>query len=949
MEKDIKTQRVALEYLKKQVENAHKIEDIGKVRHLSFLALRKFVKPGEIPLIEIEDIAWAFIYGINWALKDFEFQTLFKSYELFVNKHHGVQPIGPGTTQAEADKTIKSPKFFEPDEKYPQRNLISFLIKFLKFDLKDKDIDKYITSFKSIGKEFLIKNETKNSISFPLIIGILWFLRPNERTWENICNKWIECLKEDNANKFLLNELKNIRDKIKIFQWLFHPDYKNNNKPDGLIIFFNDDIIANIFRCINAYLSNDTKQFYNFTKKLAASVNYGEEYFAVVQSLINLATLLKELRNNYEGILRYNRFMLENQYRLFKKNREAEFDLKLYRAEKEKGEVSARLHCQRLILLMHLANIRDFDFFGYNETMKRQMNYSFHIGSFRGIQRREKIENYFLFIALDNFLNVVFSEKIKNDLIENSEFELELTEDCREHIHKLLYSSLNSHPCNHNRAIRLLRIISDAVPEDDKILNELAEWTIKYPTFERPPNFPIFNTIDHSYLNFWKEIIENLTLSRSVWKKLNVSLEEYIDDITQYEYISYLLKIALIKAPPEFSGKWLNNIKQMVSNKKRNINRMLPTVIISASVQNQNLLSEVIEIIKSYTQYFPDDLGTEYKLRYLECNLNEEIFRQNYQELIIKRNQEELRKLIEFCDKIRSEYIQRQKSKSKSRSIGMGGYDDWHFEYIYWSDMGEKIEDKIIKKLKEAFKSDPDEGQVKVLFKAMMALFQEGNKKIRQGLLEIIVPFWKKPPTFYRIKDFASDSPFSTFRVKSSIENYTLYRLMVIGARWFIYADAGTRNLIMQFALRYQSSEELYSNHISAIYFYGILFGEDNRERQIALNSLTSYTYQTIRELQSQNGITNTIYNILSDKVYPLEETGLELLKRVENHEEIFEFIFSWLDEIHWKPMPELRRNVALLTRFFLDNGFESNERLNNIREKLTTDVRARVRNVFKN
>lgn len=279
----------------------------------------------------------------------------------------------------------------------------------------------------------------------------------------------------------------------------------------------------------------------------------------------------------------------------------------------------------------------------------------------------------------------------------------------------------------------------------------------------------------------------------------------------------------------------------------------------------------------------------------------------------------------------------------------MGAYDDWHFEYIDWSDMGEKIEDEIIEKIKEAFKYYPYEEHARVLFKAMMALFQEGNEKIRQGLLEIIVPYWKKPPTFYGIKDSASDSPFSAFRVISIIENYTLYLLMVIGAIWFRYADAETRNLIMRFALKYQSSEELYSNHVSAIYFYGILFGKDNRERQIALNSLTSYIYQTIRELQSQNGITNTIYNILSDKVYPLEETGLELLKKIDNHREIFEILFSWLNEIHWKPIPELRRNVALLTRFFLDNGFESNERLNNIREKLMTDVRARVRNVFKN
>lgn len=56
--------------------------------------------------------------------------------------------------------------------------------------------------------------------------------------------------------------------------------------------------------------------------------------------------------------------------------------------------------------------------------------------------------------------------------------------------------------------------------------------------------------------------------------------------------------------------------------------------------------------------------------------------------------------------------------------------------------------------------------------------------------------------------------------------------------------------------------------------------------------------------------------------------------------------IVQWLKENHWQPEPDLRKNVALLTRLFIDNGFDDH-RLEEIKQKLKNDPRARVRRVF--
>ncbi|MCE1247042.1 MAG: hypothetical protein LWY06_10395, partial [Firmicutes bacterium] len=268
-----------------------------------------------------------------------------------------------------------------------------------------------------------------------------------------------------------------------------------------------------------------------------------------------------------------------------------------------------------------------------------------------------------------------------------------------------------------------------------------------------------------------------------------------------------------------------------------------------------------------------------------------------------------------------------------------------HLLYMDWHDY-EEGERAITEALKIILESEPDEQQVATILYTAHSIIHFLTKDGKGKILEILSDLWINPREFYGLKDFNDPSPFANFKFIAN-QDSVRYWLTIMGADSYKYANKRIRRAILDYILKYGGENEKYSYHVTAVYFYGILLDEtDNIEKQLHFSSLKSYMYNTRDSLETQTGIAHTLFSMMTEDFLLNGKIGFMQLKGLEIYIDFIEFIVSWLSEMHWKPLPDLRRNIALITNFLIIHGVE-NTSLEEIKTKLKKDARARVRCVF--
>jgi hypothetical protein len=771
---------------------------------------------------------------------------------------------------------------------------------------------------------------------------------------------------------------------------MFHRDYVNARNLEDLEIFSNQ-FLKEFHAAFEAFIKFDRKGCYKKLKSLGTRTRFGDENFTLVQGFINIARfhmvmflhgeieeikreikrtedkknesdsklisfwtkLIDGLKKNLQekekelgdwekgetaGILRFRRFMQENKYRLFLEQREASLDRSLYNAERKRSASTERLHYMRLIMQMELSAIKDFNFWNYRSVLENARDFALHIGLFGESDDIDDSIEKFLYNALElTIKSFVFK---KEELLKKAEARLELGQNRRAYFEKLVNLIMITHPIQHNPAIKMLRIVSDSIPEDKDIPLNLAIWTRKYLN-----NKNMRLDIDLSYPDFWRDIIEYMPISEPAWNHLAPIIEQYFHWDSLFASQFDLLYKALLNAPMEYSVGWLRVIEEQVTSKKFK-NEPLLSIVYNASVGNHELAPIAIGILEKYIESYPYDREYEFSLNMLYSNFDWKVLYQKYRDFMNEFREESVDELLVYCDRIHEEFIERQASGEKSRTMGFGGSIFGKFGHLNWNDFGQKKEERVINALKTAFESEPNENQADQLFRAIMHMLCNGSGSnfLHSALIELLVPYWKNPPRFWGPRSSIEKSPFSTFTMETNITDVVRYDLMVLGSGSYPIVEPMARQIIRIYALQYGLECEAYAPHVATIFFYGILLDKDSEI--ISQNSLCHLITQTLKQHNYQAGIAESIYRLLKNKIHSREQSGMELLKEGRQSQETADLLFAWFKKIHWSPHPDLRKNIALLVKLFMDGGYED-ERLYSIRDTLKEDARARVRRVF--
>ena len=93
----------AVKYLRDSAIRAHLDGQGAKARQLAAIALRKEANRGVIPVVNLEDLAWAFFLIIYWMLEEEDFSIVLDgAWESFNKKQQQEKKTGTITTDNEA-------------------------------------------------------------------------------------------------------------------------------------------------------------------------------------------------------------------------------------------------------------------------------------------------------------------------------------------------------------------------------------------------------------------------------------------------------------------------------------------------------------------------------------------------------------------------------------------------------------------------------------------------------------------------------------------------------------------------------------------------------------------------------------------------------------------------------------------------------------------------------
>ena len=196
----------SVKYLRDSAIRAHLDGQGAKARELAVLALIKEANRGRLPIVNLEDLVWAFYLVIYWMLHEEDFSVVLDgAWETFIKK------------QAEEAKTKK----LSEDDHW--HSVIRFLMDVLRPNPLDWNQD--IKALRDIPRTFFIKNKDQcmNEIFcmiLPFVVDFVYHLFPDKKDdlsntliWHSLCKHW-ESLASYAKNEDLRKTIITTRERI---------------------------------------------------------------------------------------------------------------------------------------------------------------------------------------------------------------------------------------------------------------------------------------------------------------------------------------------------------------------------------------------------------------------------------------------------------------------------------------------------------------------------------------------------------------------------------------------------------------------------------------------------------------------------------------------------------------------------------------------------------------
>ncbi|NUM33667.1 MAG: hypothetical protein HUU50_03950 [Candidatus Brocadiae bacterium] len=905
----LEAMKEANRYLFEEAIHAHLDGQAAKVRHLAALALKEEASDIKIS-IEFNELAWAFVLLIYWLLKEYDYSNVLRpAWWAFGRKQRG----------QESDSLFDGPIAQKQEEYWI--TLVNFLMDVIGLQTEnfEKDIELLL---EGIPEEFFSQNLDQLqlellSLTLNFTLECVYTISPNlsnketepretEPKWCLLYHKWNSSLSRE-------KKLQNIHSSFeKTFRRL---------QIQGLFLIGEQKFLTivpskNIEKFWQAFYKQNTEEMGQLRDELVREAQKDEEKFYSIQGLLNIQRFVninsgKQFEDQFYGVYRIQRLMMEHPQWIFPKLREIEFydTLEKIRGQLEKEQSineTDQNYLLRLTILMKIEALRNWDLAIYLTSLKMQSRASlFWVHWPTPVNNVESELSKGICCAVKS-LSLDKKESQYYQEVEKAVSWLEILPKGKEAIYDIVETLLESvQPIETDSAIQIFSMLTDSIPT--QLLNRVLKFTVESCKHQTIP------------LYWLDDIIRWYGLKEEDWKLIFELVTPMFDLVQRYFHDSKnvsMMKQALMKSPIEIAKIWGKSIIGVVDEDCLGI---LYNAAIGC-VDRTELKDFALQLVDNLEKHYGTKAETEYNRSLL-------------QNLGIKKGPIDKQNLYrtEFLSKLLkySEEISQRTAESTRYSSNLFFYDkscciDWSSLYPQeW----EQISLKIGQAIKNSFIYDYEFSDL--LMAWTVILRQQNQERINNSafLLLEYLELKNQLSLESEIKN-PSDSA-KIFAVTNLLPGISLDVAKKIMS-WLEEQIPCTED--MHLPLMWKAMLKIYIR---------------TNTHEICLAALNAIKAIYARIATNTKILTKGMmcfYSVLN-KQHKQSKDGIFLLAE-KKPDIILQILDKSLDFLYKSPNADGRRQCALILSLFKKVGW-INEQRKIWLESLEKDVRARVSNVF--
>ncbi len=486
--------RLALNYLRHRMREAHMRGDGSTVNHLCAVALehlRKWQREENCAL-SLEDCWWAVAMSCYWLVDEYMLRYCEECLSKVPAEDEGAQELA---------------------------RILNAVVNLIKEPLSEAPSiqdDLWKAEFHWLTDE----NQTEGMTLLVFAIELLWRHRLSnmDSSWRDLAANWQAKVSGSVRLAALAEALQNVVGRLAVQEKVLWPGLSGKDPDDWSDEHDRPEV--GIYSAWKAWVARDWDTFDRLLKELVPSTSMESVHAVPLWRLHDMARGVKshplyraywEARGDPQvlGLTRMRERVLAGGYIAFQDIRDRalkNYLAAVWREGSSENRATERFHCVRLAILNQIAALRIWDLASWLHTAKLISEVFLEIASQddrSGYSAREAIWWTVLSLHLrenDPFLKRAISLLERTDIV---------------FTRTLVQGLILSRPIEYGHAMYVLSELSDAIPED--LLPEVAKWWVKCVQFRNHYIHPLQN----KQAFFWGEILLYMTDAASLCKFLH--------------------------------------------------------------------------------------------------------------------------------------------------------------------------------------------------------------------------------------------------------------------------------------------------------------------------------------------------------------------------------------------------------------------------------------------
>lgn len=400
----MESQKEQIAYLKKIVEEAYLDGQIGKVRHMSYVAYKIWKEK-----TSLDEVYWIYVFSCAFQKYGAEYRELTSFYDTYYT---------PEFLRHRLDKVI-----IEGDYLY----LFDVWFSLLEPQVSDEWIKKYVERINECQYEN-VNDDLSSELLLENLIGLFWFYSPENDYWSTVADYFIHCF--ENGKKGLANKLTKYARQLKEQNSILY----GLKCEDNIILDSEQEAFANAWR---HFWSEDVGSIKKDIPILCHIANYNRDYQESVQGFFNMVSMSVELESmrinadaNEEitndekiwddnersvGRYRYSRILLEQERSSYRQQRNLIIESLLNECRLNRSSnVSEHFQLIRLISSQIMDALKYWDLGEYLDGIRNETKLNYILSTYTNEEDSYCGEKQFLVPCIISYIRGV-SEKLLNE------------------------------------------------------------------------------------------------------------------------------------------------------------------------------------------------------------------------------------------------------------------------------------------------------------------------------------------------------------------------------------------------------------------------------------------------------------------------------------------------------------------------------------------------------